>query len=409
MELLFYNDTTTIELTKGLIIMNYIKMRDLRIDGDNYLMQVKIKDYLDISRHILKKNEFQRRRVRAAKSVYSLLKEDLIKGCVIPPISLALNKTSETFESQLNDGISGALLTNVDNLLILDGLQRTYSLIDIEKDLQAEYGLESSEIENFYNHQIRLEIYSGLNKIGILYRMLTLNTGQTPMSLRQQVEMLYLDYADIDIDGIEIVKESESRSATQYHQYNFKEIVEGFNSYIERNELPIARQDILDNIKGLEKLAHENSGEDIFKEYLESLHHFIDKLNILTNGYELDSEYYDISFGSSTTKIFKRSQSFTGFGAAIGKLKDNGSVSGLSDVRPLIDQLNLSADDSEELLSKLNDNFNWIKDHSSKIGNAQRNYLHFFYRELFNQDSESYLDLLKSATTAFNRYNSLYN
>ncbi|MGE6651271.1 hypothetical protein ACQKE0_18545 [Shewanella colwelliana] len=322
---------------------------------------------------------------------------------------LALNKTSETFESQLNDGMTGALLDNIDNLLILDGLQRTYSLIDIEKDLEAEYGEQSTELETFYNHQIRLEIYSGLNKLGILYRMLTLNTGQTPMSLRQQVEMLYLDYADIDIDGIEIVKESESRSATQFHQYNFKEIVEGFNSYIERNELPIARQDILDNIKGLEKLADENSNEDIFKEYLESLHSFIVKLNNLTESYELDSEDYDVSFGGNTTKIFKRSQSFTGFGAAIGKLKDNGTISGLSDIIPLIERLSLDSDDSEELLSKLNDNFNWIKEHSSKIGNAQRNYLHFFYRELFNENSEAYLDLIKSASTAFNRYNSLYN
>jgi hypothetical protein len=389
--------------------MNFIKMRDLRIDGDNYLMQVKIKDYINISRHILKKNEFQRRRVRAAKSVYSLLKQDLIKGCVIPPISLALNKISETFESQLNEGMPGALLENIDNLLILDGLQRTYSLIDIEKDLQAEYGEESPEIKTFYNHQIRLEIYSGLNKLGILYRMLTLNTGQTPMSLRQQVEMLYLDYADINIDGIEIVKESESRSATEFHQYNFKEIVEGFNSYIERNELPIARQDILDNIKGLEKLADENSSEDIFKEYLQAVHHFIDKLNNLTNCYELDKEDYDISFGGTTTKIFKRSQSFTGFGAAIGKLKDNGTISGLSDIIPLIEQLSLSPEDSEVFLSKLNDNFNWIKEHASKIGNAQRNYLHFFYRELFNENSDSYLELVKSASTAFNRYNSLYN
>ncbi|MDO6501204.1 hypothetical protein [Photobacterium sanguinicancri] len=387
----------------------FIKMRDRRIEGDNFLLQIKIKDYLNISRNILKKNEFQRRRVRASKSVYSLLKEDLIKGCVIPPISLALNKTSTSFESQLRDGITQALTDNNDSLLILDGLQRTYSIIDIEKELLQEHDLNDELVQTFYNHQIRLEIYSGLNKLGILYRMLTLNTGQTPMSLRQQVEMLYLDYSDIDISGIEIIKESDGSSTSEINQYNFKEIVEGFNSYVERNELPIARQDVLDNIKSLQKLADENSNEDIFKEYVETIHLFIEKLSQLTNNHKLDEDVYDVSFGADTIRIFKRSQSFTGFGAALGKLKDNGNIHSFQNVKRLINELTLDGDSIEDFIATLNDKFGWIKKHSSKIGNAQRNYFHFFYRELFNEDSDSYLDLTKATISAFDRYNSLYN
>ncbi|MGR5531245.1 hypothetical protein ACPV40_16845 [Vibrio alfacsensis] len=387
----------------------FIKMRDRRIEGDNFLLQIRIKDYLEVSRHILNKNEFQRRRVRASKSVYSLLKEDIVKGCVIPPISLALNKPSDSFESQLNDGVAQALLHNSDSLLILDGLQRTYSILDIEKELLQDHATDSALVQSFYNHQIRLEIYSGLNKLGILYRMLTLNTGQTPMSLRQQVEMLYLDYADIDISGVEIIKESDGSSATQPNQYNFKEIVEGFNSYVERNELPIARQDVLDNIKSLEKLSDENSSEDIFKEYIETMHLFIEKLSTLTRDYSLDKETYDISFGENTTKIFKRSQSFTGFGAALGKLKDNGNITSFNDIKRLINNLDIDSDDVEDFIATLDDKFGWIKKHSSKIGNAQRNYFHFFFRELFNENSDSYLNLTKATLSAFDRYNSLYN
>lgn len=35
-----------------------------------------------------------------------------------------------------------------------------------------------------------------------------------------------------------------------------------------------------------------------------------------------------------------------------------------------------------------------IKVKAKKIGNAQRMYLEYFYRELFNEESDSYADLL---------------
>ncbi len=385
---------------------DFIKMRDHRIQGDNFLVQLRIKDYLEISKTLLKRNEFQRRRVRSAKSVYSLLMEDLIKGCVIPPISLAINSDSNEFESQLSHGIAVALNENSNNLLILDGLQRSYSIIEIEQTLIKEDDRET--LEKFYNHKVRLEIYSGLNRLGILYRMLTLNTGQTPMSLRQQVEMLYLDYSEIDTSGIEIFRESDGRSAVQINQFNFKEIVEGFNSYIERNELPISRMDVLDNIKSLEKLSDENSSSDIFKDYLESMHSFIVSMDELTQNTSLPEDI-DASFGNNSTAIFKRSQSFTGFGAAIGKMKDRGLIQDFNEVKELIQELEMDSEDIEDFLEKLNEKFSWIKKNASKIGNAQRNYFQFFYRELFNKESSSYMNLLESVDSAFDIYYSQYH
>lgn len=385
---------------------DFIKMRDHRIEGDNFLVQLRIKDYLEISKSLLKRNEFQRRRVRSAKSVYSLLKEDLIKGCVIPPISLAINNDSGQFEAQLSEGIAIALIKNNDNLLILDGLQRSYSIIEIEQTLIKDEDHET--LERFYNHEIRLEIYSGLNRLGILYRMLTLNTGQTPMSLRQQVEMLYLDYSEVESSGIEIFKESDGRSAVQINQYNFKEVVEGFNSYIERNELPIARMDVLDNIKSLEKLSDENSSTDIFKDYLEAMHKFIVTLDEITLNVTLEGDV-ESSFGSNSTAIFKRSQSFTGFGAAIGKMKDRSIIQDFSEVKGLIENLSIDPDQIEDFLEKLNERFSWIKENASKIGNAQRNYFQFFYRELLNKESDSFMNLTASVDTAFDIYYSQYH
>lgn len=94
-------------------------------------------------------------------------------------------------------------------MIILDGLQRTYTILDLESELVKEHDDET--LDRVLNNSIRVEIYLGINKIGILYRMLTLNTGQTPMSIRHQIEILYSDYLDKSINDITLLRETDSR------------------------------------------------------------------------------------------------------------------------------------------------------------------------------------------------------
>ncbi len=68
---------------------NVLKIHDGRINADNYLFEMTIRDYYDIVKDRLLDNEYQRRRVKNSGSVYGLLKEDLLRGCVIPPVVLA--------------------------------------------------------------------------------------------------------------------------------------------------------------------------------------------------------------------------------------------------------------------------------------------------------------------------------
>lgn len=55
--------------------------------------------------------------------------------------------------------------------------------------------------ETQFNENKLVEIYFKINRFGNLYRMLTLNTGQTPMSLRHQIEILY---GNLDLTGRDI-------------------------------------------------------------------------------------------------------------------------------------------------------------------------------------------------------------
>lgn len=104
-----------------------------------------------------------------------------------PPIVLA-------YCEAISDGeeIIEVIKRNPSGIKILDGLQRSYTIRDIVLDYES--GKVPAEDGNPLNNLVRVEIYTGINKLGILYRMLTLNTGQTRMTTRHQIEIIYSDH-----------------------------------------------------------------------------------------------------------------------------------------------------------------------------------------------------------------------
>lgn len=382
------------------------KVFDNRIKALNCLIEINIKDYYDLSTQILELNPFQRRRVKSSSTVYSLLKNDILQGCVIPPIVLAHSNFKDNLEiqkledSKIKDLIDG----EKDKLIILDGLQRTYTIKDLIEELTLK--ADSENLEKVLNRNIRIEIYLGIDKIGILYRMLTLNTGQTPMSIRHQIEILYSDYLNIPIEGITLITETEEKKVQNINEYNFKDIVEGFNSYLERDYLTIDRFDILDNIKSLEKLSKENQSRDLFLEFIDVYH----KLSTFFNNNAPNWEFEESNekkmsgqpFVKKIDKLFGKSQVMTGFGSAIGKLIDLGVLENIKDISPLIDEINL--ENFENSLQELMYNVDFIRVGAKKIGNEQRMFFHFLFRELFDKKGDAYLDFTKAVSEAFISY-----
>ena len=88
------------------------------------------------------------------------------------------------------------------------------------------------------------------------------------MSIRHQIEMLYSDYAENSIGEVRLLKETDSKSVKRIGEYQFRDVIEGFNSYLDRDELGISRNELLENIQNLEKLALENGTSDLFKDYI---------------------------------------------------------------------------------------------------------------------------------------------
>lgn len=378
------------------------RIYDNRIESENIFIEIKYKEYLEFSKEIIKNNELQRKKVKSSKTVYSLLKDDLKIGCIIPPIVLAI---SDKGYSKLwrDDEVLKFINENKKNLLILDGLQRTYTLMAAESELKA----HDSMLQEFYNRDLRLELYLGINKFGILYRMLTLNTGQTPMSLRHQIEILYKNFLDEPIVGVQVVSETDNVKAGDPGVYNFKDVIEGFNSYLERNELPIDKIDVLQNIKSLEKLSKEDRHKDVFREFVEMYNELALKLYRLSNQCIVEQEMLDAyeimspPFGKDVFKIFSKSQALTGFGAALGKLKDYELINHISDVKFNIDKIRCN---DEEWIYLLLKKLDIIKNDSKKIGNSQRMYFQYLFRELFNKQGDSFLSLEDAIENGYNKY-----
>jgi hypothetical protein len=387
---------------------------DTRVGSKNLMIEASVGEYLSLIRESLDQNEYQRRKIKTSNTVYSLLKDDFQKGCVLPPLVLALRDMPVNYEiNELN--VNEYLVDHRNGLVIIDGLQRTFTLLTIEQDLKH----DPEKTLAFMGKTLRLELYLGMSRVGILYRMLTLNTGQSPMSLRQQIEMLYMDLSGQEIDGIKLIKEVDDEAVTEVGEYSFRSVVDGFNSYIDRSELPIDRFDILETIKSLENLSHEATDTNLFAEYCIAYHALVLKLlNVAgdtvfkqhKDGMEEEPGVVLLNidgrpFGDSIRGIFAKSQPLTGFGSAIGRLRDKGFIDGFVQIKQLLEE-RLVVENPIKALSYMLSRLDVIRRTSKKIGNSQRLYFQFLFRELLNPQGDYYLNFDQAVEEAYRKYES---
>jgi hypothetical protein len=195
---------------------------------------------------------------------------------------------------------------------------------------------------------------------------------------------------------------------TKVGEYNFKDMIEGFNSYLERDELTIDRQDLLDNIKSLEKLSKENQKIDVFLEFVKTYNKMVECFSAIAPSWilELDKLDYKLTgpaFGTTSFSIFSKSQVMTGFGCAIGKLIDQKAVSNFQDIETNLGKLTLGTDVTETL-NDLIIRLDKIRLNAKKIGNDQRMFFHYFFRELFDNRGDAFLSIQNAIAEAYKTY-----
>lgn len=381
-------------------------IQDKKINSYNFLVQMSMLEYYSLVNDCISNNKFQRNKVKSSKSIYSLLKQDLENGCIIPPIVLSLSSTCDKEKLTDKAFLEKMINDNKDKLMILDGLQRTFTIQDIVTQAKSNSSIAAS-LENL----IRVEIYLGLNREGILYRMLTLNTGQTPMKLRHQVEIIYSSLLNQKTDGYKLIKDTDTAKGKNIGEYKFSDAIDCFTSYMEGDYLQINRDRLLDTIKSFDNISKLGSSQDLFDMLIRlyaKFTKFVDKsINEKGDGaIEVLSEI-DSPFGKDAHTIFDKSQPMTGFGAAISKLMSYQTFKSLEDIDKQISQISL--DEMQEAVSGILLFLDEIKRTSRKIGNSQRCFFYYFFKALFDSERrEEYLHPLNALDKAKQDYNRDY-
>jgi hypothetical protein len=375
---------------------------DFKINAHNIAFELSKSDYLSIAKEIKDNNELQRKTViKRSSSVYSLMQKDLKDGCLIPPIVLSLEYDEENkniFDLKNKEEIKKYIITNYLKIKILDGLQRTNMLLDVHESYKSTHQLntEQHETSNFYKNNLRFEIYIGANRFGILYRMLTLNTGQTPMTITHQMEMLYADLYKEKKNNIILTRERDSESGNKKASlgtYKFYDMIEGMESYLQEDEFITDRFDILEYVKNMEKISKIKSNKDTFELFVETYHSFIEKVNLLFGDVKfekdkLGKEEFHLflgkkAFGETAIDIFTRSQAITGFGAAISNKE-------IKDAAAEIQKISLDSS-PQEALDTLIIRLAEMGNTARGIGSSQRKFFKDFFFYLFDATEANFV------------------
>lgn len=164
-------------------------------------------------------DKFEAQRKVQNPAFYERLRRDVLAGCIMPPITLALIAENDEFGH--NFDFQRYINDNVERGYILDGMQRLYNLhiVSTEDGFDAE--------RNLY-----VSVVIAKNKDMLLYRMITLNNGQRPMSPRHQIEVLTQELFDFTELEMDVQTEKERSERIVRGSFNLGDISKGYLAFI---------------------------------------------------------------------------------------------------------------------------------------------------------------------------------
>lgn len=214
-----------------------LKILDIQYDGvikSSFLSALTDYDFaVDKLVPLISKLDYQRNPLRA--SFYSRLENDIIDGCIMPPLTIAYK-----MEVEKNASVSEKMLIeNLDKAFVLDGIQRLNTLKRI-----------SERIDFPKTRPLYLNILLCNSMDRLLYRMITLNNGQKPMTARHQIEILASDVFDFESLPILTVTEKQVKSKKQTtpdeNTMSKETVIKGYFAYISHS-INIDNQKIIES------------------------------------------------------------------------------------------------------------------------------------------------------------------
>ncbi len=270
--------------------------KDLKSGTHVIYCQASLNKYLDIVGEDF--GEFSLQRKRESHKAYKRLREDIVEGALLPSITLSVkHHLVENIIDHINNKQALTDLLSRDDVVdILDGLQRTYIISDLKRN-----GVVFKE-----GQKLLLEYWLEPDLSKLIYRMIVLNSGQKAMSMRHQIELLFLSLQETissRLEGIEIIKEKDSKRRTQVKKYHLSSIVASYNAFItashETDKENLVAQKLIDDG------AFDSSEDELtaqFEDYMFYLGVFIKLDEMCWNIYtanQLDENGEEIDLGDS--------------------------------------------------------------------------------------------------------------
>lgn len=153
---------------------------------------------------------------------YNNLERDILRGCIMPPLTLSFIHTFNN--NNIDVDMATTFVNNsIEEGFVLDGIQRLNTL----KRAHAENPDALDEGRPLY---LNILICDSADKL--LYRMITLNNGQRPMTARHQIEILMDNLYDFSALDITIVSEKEQGKNPLRGSFAKADMLKAYLAYI---------------------------------------------------------------------------------------------------------------------------------------------------------------------------------
>ena len=171
---------------------------------------------------LINKTEFQRK--LQDKKFYEKLQRDIVDGCIMPSITIAFVDKTIKGDSKKEDIVAF-------NIVYSDSVDK------------------------------------------LLYRMITLNNGQKPMTPRHQVEVMMANVFDFDQLGIQVQTEKERAVKIKMNSFNKSDLVQAYLAYMANSPMVDNKKIIQDKMDELivnkiisaEKVEQDSTFENVIR------------------------------------------------------------------------------------------------------------------------------------------------
>jgi hypothetical protein len=288
---------------------------------------------------------------------YSRLEDDIVRGCVMPPITIALIH-SFPVRNQTKNNIEEYIYKNIGNAFVLDGIQRLNTL----RRASSKDGFNA-------DRAMHVNFIIASSRDRLLYRMITLNNGQKPMSARHQIDVLADAFFDFDGIDLKLVAEKGKGRVRAPESFKKADFVKGYVAYLS-GSVNIDNQKIIEE-KMDELIASKIIDSDIptsnveFMDIVELVNKF-SKLDDLRDWIRIQNNFMGFCVGAKTSAAKLKSHNLDSISKSVGNFEQAFSSINVSKVnlgkarRELVayffqNYTSLSELDEFELLDKISD------------------------------------------------------